>query len=134
MRALDEAIEASAAAHWTAAPTIGVVRADTRDVRSPTDRRIVFGAVVDAVDEDVDRALDTLVPAQREWDARPATERAAVLDRAAALTWPVKIASGKFHGEMQAKTPRPRSASVFDSPVGDANASGATKRLRTCAA
>ncbi|HTL76904.1 MAG TPA: bifunctional proline dehydrogenase/L-glutamate gamma-semialdehyde dehydrogenase PutA [Casimicrobiaceae bacterium] len=85
MRALDEAIEASAAAHWTAAPTIAVVRADTRDVRSPTDRRIVFGAVVDAVDEDVDRALDTLVPAQREWDARPATERAAVLDRAAAL-------------------------------------------------
>ena len=25
----------------------------------------------------------------------------------AALTWPVKIASGKFHGLMQAKTPRP---------------------------
>ena len=25
----------------------------------------------------------------------------------AAATWPVKIASGKFHGEMQAKTPRP---------------------------
>jgi hypothetical protein len=27
----------------------------------------------------------------------------------AAATWPVKIASGKFHGLMQTKTPRPRS-------------------------
>ena len=52
----------------------------------------------------------------------------------AALTWPVKIASGKFHGEMHANTPRPLDASVFDSPVGDGNASGAAKRLRACAA
>ncbi len=28
----------------------------------------------------------------------------------AAATWPVKIASGKFHGEMQTNGPRPRSA------------------------
>ena len=31
----------------------------------------------------------------------------------AAATWPVKIASGKFHGEMQANTPRPLSVSVL---------------------
>ncbi len=37
----------------------------------------------------------------------------------AAAIWPVKMASGKFHGEMHANTPRPRNASVFASPVGD---------------
>jgi hypothetical protein len=52
----------------------------------------------------------------------------------AAATWPVKIASGKFHGDMHANTPRPRSASVFDSPVGDGNANGSAKRCRACAA
>ena len=31
----------------------------------------------------------------------------------AAATCPVKMASGKFHGEMQAKTPRPLSVSVL---------------------
>ena len=36
----------------------------------------------------------------------------------AAATWPVKIASGKFHGLMQTNTPRPRSASSLRSPVG----------------
>jgi hypothetical protein len=35
-----------------------------------------------------------------------------------AETWPRKIASGKFHGEMQTKTPRPRQPSRFSSPVG----------------
>ena len=84
MRALDEAIEASAAVHWTVAPTIGAAHG-ARDVQSPTDRRIVIGAVVDAVDVDVDRALDTLISGQRDWDARPASERAAILDRAADL-------------------------------------------------
>ena len=36
----------------------------------------------------------------------------------AAATWPVKIASGKFHGAMQPKTPRPSMRSVLVSPVG----------------
>ena len=36
----------------------------------------------------------------------------------AATTWPVKIASGKFHGLMQTKTPRPPLRSVLRSPVG----------------
>ncbi len=50
----------------------------------------------------------------------------------AAAICPVKIASGKFHGEMQANTPRPRSASVFASPVGEGSATGASKRRRAC--
>ena len=36
----------------------------------------------------------------------------------AAATWPVKIASGKFHGLMQTNTPRPRWCSSLVSPVG----------------
>ena len=36
----------------------------------------------------------------------------------AATTWPAKMASGKFHGLMQTKTPRPCRRSVLLSPVG----------------
>ena len=39
----------------------------------------------------------------------------------AALTWPVKIETGKFQGLMQANTPRPRTRSVLRSPVGPAS-------------
>ena len=48
----------------------------------------------------------------------------------AAATWPVKIASGKFHGLMQANTPRPSSHSSFDSPVGPGMRRGAPKSSR----
>ena len=36
----------------------------------------------------------------------------------AATTWPAKMASGKFHGEMQTNTPRPFMRSSLLSPVG----------------
>ncbi len=52
----------------------------------------------------------------------------------AALTWPVKMASGKFHGLIHAKTPRPASSSRFDSPAGPGNCRGAAKSARACAA
>jgi hypothetical protein len=52
----------------------------------------------------------------------------------AALTWPVKMASGKFQGLMQANTPRPRNASRFDSPVGPGSASGLPKSASARAA
>ena len=42
----------------------------------------------------------------------------------AAATCPVKIASGKFHGEMHANTPRPLRVSVLRSPVGPGSATG----------
>ena len=42
----------------------------------------------------------------------------------AAATWPVKIASGKFQGEMQTQTPRPCRVSVLVSPVGPGSSSG----------
>ncbi len=52
----------------------------------------------------------------------------------AAATWPVKIASGKFQGEMHANTPRPCSESAFDSPVGEGSASASAKCERAPAA
>jgi len=48
----------------------------------------------------------------------------------AAAIWPVKIASGKFHGEMQAKTPRPWRAISLRSPVGPGSCSGRVKSAR----
>ena len=50
----------------------------------------------------------------------------------AAAIWPVKIASGKFHGLMQTNTPRPRWCSSLVSPVGPGMRSGASG-ARACA-
>ena len=51
----------------------------------------------------------------------------------AATTWPAKIASGKFHGEMQTKTPRPCSRSSLLSPVGPGSGSGDSRASACCA-
>ncbi len=48
----------------------------------------------------------------------------------AAAIWPVKIASGKFHGEMQAKTPRPRNSISLRSPAGPGRGVGPAKSAR----
>ena len=56
--------------------------------------------------------------------ARPAWRCTALPAASAAATWPVKIASGKFQGEMQANTPRPCSAIWLRSPVGPGSGSG----------
>ena len=47
---------------------------------------------------------------------------AALPAASAAATGPMKIASGKFHGEMQANTPRPCRRSWLSSPVGPGSA------------
>ena len=52
----------------------------------------------------------------------------------AAATWPVKIASGKFHGLMQANGPRPRSSSRLLSPVGPLSVTGPENSRRASAA
>jgi RHH-type transcriptional regulator, proline utilization regulon repressor / proline dehydrogenase / delta 1-pyrroline-5-carboxylate dehydrogenase len=86
MQAQDEAIAQSASMRWAAvpmtrdAPALGT----PREVFEPADRRRSIGTVVDADWPVVDRALATLVDGQRRWDAQPAHERAAILDRAAA--------------------------------------------------
>ncbi len=52
----------------------------------------------------------------------------------AAAVWPTNIASGKFHGAMQAKGPRARQSMVLVSPVVLARLSGSAKYLRACKA
>ncbi|HET6718364.1 MAG TPA: bifunctional proline dehydrogenase/L-glutamate gamma-semialdehyde dehydrogenase PutA, partial [Rhodocyclaceae bacterium] len=54
-------------------------------VRNPADRREVIGYTVIARDEDVAAAMKSAAAAQRGWDATPAGERAAKLERAADL-------------------------------------------------
>ena len=49
----------------------------------------------------------------------------------AAVTWPMKIASGKFHGEIATNTPRPRSRSILLSPVGPGIALVLAEQLAT---
>ena len=48
----------------------------------------------------------------------------------AAAIWPVKMASGKFHGEMQAKAPRPLQRQLLVSPVGPGSSTGPANRRR----
>ena len=52
----------------------------------------------------------------------------------AAVIWPVKMASGKFHGLMHTNTPRPCSDSVLRSPVGPRSSCGAPNSSRVRAA
>jgi hypothetical protein len=52
----------------------------------------------------------------------------------AAVTWPMKIASGKFQGLMHANTPRPRRLSWFSSPVGPGITIGSANCARAWAA
>ena len=87
MAAFDETIARSEDRQWTATPSDADASASQplHDVLEPTDRRRKVGSVVDAEWSSVDRALTTLVDGQRDWDARPAHERAAILDRAADL-------------------------------------------------
>jgi hypothetical protein len=51
----------------------------------------------------------------------------------AAATCPVKIDSGKFHGLMHTKTPRPRVRNSLLSPVGPGIACGASARRASAA-
>jgi hypothetical protein len=52
----------------------------------------------------------------------------------AAVTWPMKIASGKFHGLIATNTPRPWRLSSFVSPVGPGSGTGAPNCRRPSAA
>ena len=87
MAALDGAYAASDETQWTAAPMLGatILSGSTRDVFAPADRGHKLGVVIDADVAIVDRALATLVSGQPAWDARPASERGAILDHAADL-------------------------------------------------
>jgi RHH-type transcriptional regulator, proline utilization regulon repressor / proline dehydrogenase / delta 1-pyrroline-5-carboxylate dehydrogenase len=93
-RELGELARAARAALGTshvAAPMIGGRQVAAREtigargaaLTSPADRSAVVGHVLEASADEVGRALDTAVGAFPAWEATPAAERAAVLERAA---------------------------------------------------
>ncbi len=72
---------------WQAAPLIGGVprNGEGKPVLSPADRRRRIGTVIEASAEDIDQAMLLASRAAPGWDATPAEERAACLERAADL-------------------------------------------------
>jgi RHH-type proline utilization regulon transcriptional repressor/proline dehydrogenase/delta 1-pyrroline-5-carboxylate dehydrogenase len=88
-RLLPVAAEMAEAArrHWQAAPLIGGVRQAGQPVpvRDPSDRRRIVGEAEWANADQVEQALARAARAARAWDATPADERAAALERAADL-------------------------------------------------
>ncbi len=85
--ALEQAIAAASAEPWEAGPLVGGARLKGawREVTNPADRREVVGRIAWA---ERDQAEDALARAQRAaplWDATPASQRAACLERAADL-------------------------------------------------
>jgi RHH-type proline utilization regulon transcriptional repressor/proline dehydrogenase/delta 1-pyrroline-5-carboxylate dehydrogenase len=56
---------------------------DGAPVTNPADRSQLVGRVVEASDQDMERALEAATSAFPAWERRPATERAGILERAA---------------------------------------------------
>ena len=86
LRKLDEGMEDAARQPWRAAPIIGgrVLASDAAEpVTDPSDRREQIGTVTDATAEQCDEAMARAARARLDWDATPATERAACLERTA---------------------------------------------------
>ncbi len=88
LQQLAEAIALSRKQDYLAAPTVAGRSVDPGQraaVRNPADRREVIGYVVSATAADVAAAMQDAAAAHRGWDATPAGERAAKLERAADL-------------------------------------------------
>ena len=84
---LARAMDAAASEPWHAGPLIAVDVAEREGVavHDPADHRRWIGTVVEATGAEANAALDAAVPAAGRWDATPAVERAACLDRMAGL-------------------------------------------------
>jgi RHH-type proline utilization regulon transcriptional repressor/proline dehydrogenase/delta 1-pyrroline-5-carboxylate dehydrogenase len=74
-------------APWIATPLVpGASSGEPpREVTNPADRREMIGRTRNADAATMEKALANAVAAQESWDARPAAERAAILERAADL-------------------------------------------------
>ncbi|OHC73436.1 MAG: bifunctional proline dehydrogenase/L-glutamate gamma-semialdehyde dehydrogenase [Rhodospirillales bacterium RIFCSPLOWO2_12_FULL_58_28] len=81
LRVLKNEMEA-AGGPWTAD---GGGNGKRRAILDPADNRRQVGVVIDAAHEDVDRTLELARKAAADWDATPAEQRAACLERAADL-------------------------------------------------
>jgi RHH-type proline utilization regulon transcriptional repressor/proline dehydrogenase/delta 1-pyrroline-5-carboxylate dehydrogenase len=85
---LGEALALSRKQDFLATPVIGGRSVDLGHraaVRNPADRREVIGYMVNAEAADAAAAMQLAAAAHRDWDATPAGERAAKLERAADL-------------------------------------------------
>ena len=69
---------------WRAVPSVGEAAA-ARAISNPADRREIVGEVVEATLGQVDEALALAASGAADWGAKPATDRAACLLRAADL-------------------------------------------------
>ena len=87
LAAFKAALDAAAAGSATSAPIVGGAKFDgvVRPIHDPADRRLIVGAVAEADAEQVDRALAHAARAAPDWDATPAADRAAALERVADL-------------------------------------------------
>jgi RHH-type proline utilization regulon transcriptional repressor/proline dehydrogenase/delta 1-pyrroline-5-carboxylate dehydrogenase len=83
LASLKTALEAAARRAWTAAPIVGGTDLEgaTRTARDPSHRARTIGTVADAGAQHVERALAHAASAAPDWDAMPASERAAILER-----------------------------------------------------
>jgi len=86
LEALGRTLQDSATPAWRAVPLVAghaCDRGTAQAVRDPADRRSVVGTVVEASAADVSAALDAAERAAPAWQAVPAADRAAALERAA---------------------------------------------------
>ncbi len=81
------ACEAAARESWRAVPVVGGKEAEgiATTLYNPALEASAVGTVIETSPEDVDRAIAIATAVQCAWDARPAEERAALLERAADL-------------------------------------------------
>ena len=84
---LQAALHSRAGRSWPGGPILGgrVVKDAAIPVASPSNARDIVGHSRDATDSEINGAMDAASRAQPAWDATPATDRAACLERAADL-------------------------------------------------
>jgi RHH-type proline utilization regulon transcriptional repressor/proline dehydrogenase/delta 1-pyrroline-5-carboxylate dehydrogenase len=87
LEALQTALRAVARRSWPGGPVLGgrVVKDAAVAVVSPANSRDTVGYTRDASESEIDGAMEVANRAQPAWDATPASERAACLERAADL-------------------------------------------------
>jgi RHH-type proline utilization regulon transcriptional repressor/proline dehydrogenase/delta 1-pyrroline-5-carboxylate dehydrogenase len=84
---LSEALKASAAIGWTAAPHLcaETLRGESRAVLNPGDHRDVVGSVIETAEDDARRAVEIALAEGAKWSAVSPADRAQCLVRAADL-------------------------------------------------
>ncbi len=82
---LDDQMERAAHGEWHCAPLVGgaAAQGESKPVVDPADHRRRVGSAIEATEAQCDRAMEIAASGQERWDATPAAERAACLERLA---------------------------------------------------